>query len=81
MAAKDGSVSFDFEGVYTKVEPNKMIEFTIADGRRVEVNIQSQGNSTKGVESFEAEDSHTIDMQGGGWLAILDNFRKHTESV
>jgi uncharacterized protein YndB with AHSA1/START domain len=81
MAAKDGSFSFDFEGVYTKVEPNKKIEFTIADGRRVEVNFQSQGNSTKVVESFEAEDTHTIEMQRGGWQAILDNFRKHTESV
>ena len=27
MEAKDGSAGFDFEGTYTRVEPNKLIEF------------------------------------------------------
>jgi uncharacterized protein YndB with AHSA1/START domain len=81
MAAKDGSSSFDFEGVYSNVEINKRIEYTIADGRRVEVNFSTEGGKTKIVESFEAEDTHTIEMQHGGWQAILDSFKKHTESV
>jgi len=29
MAAKDGSFSFDFEGVYSKVEKHKLIEYKI----------------------------------------------------
>ena len=32
MAAKDGSVSFDFEGIYSNVQPNKLIEYEMADG-------------------------------------------------
>jgi len=79
MAAKDGSVSFDFEGVYTNVEPNKVIEYTMADGRKVKVLFESKGNQTKVTETFDAEDTHSIDQQRTGWQAILDNFKKHTE--
>ena len=32
------------------------------------------------METFEAEKSHPIEMQRGGWQAILDNFKKYTES-
>src|SRR6187455_975694 len=55
MAAKDGSVSFDFEGVYTNVQPNKVIEYVIGDGRKVKITFTPNGSQTKVVESFEAE--------------------------
>lgn len=80
MAAKDGSFSFDFEGVYTKVEPNKTISYEMSDGRKVEVLFSGNGNSTKVTETFEAENTNPVDMQRGGWQAILDNFKRHTES-
>jgi uncharacterized protein YndB with AHSA1/START domain len=80
MAAKDGSFSFDFEGVYTKVEPYKAIQYNIADGRKVEITFSSAGNETKVTETFEAEGSHSIDMQRGGWQAILDSFKRYTEA-
>lgn len=79
MAAKDGSMSFDFEGVYTKVQENKLIEYTIADGRNVQVLFTSLGNETKVVETFEAEDTNPEEMQRSGWQAILDNFKKYVE--
>jgi uncharacterized protein YndB with AHSA1/START domain len=80
MAAKDGSFSFDLEGVYTKVQENKAIEYTMADGRKVKVAFSSQGKETKVVESFEPESENPHDMQKGGWQAILHNFKKYTES-
>ena len=80
MAAKDGSVSFDFEGVYTNVQPLAKMEYSIADGRRVSVTFLSQGNETKVVETFEAESVNPVEMQRGGWQAILDNFKKYTEA-
>jgi uncharacterized protein YndB with AHSA1/START domain len=80
MAAKDGSMSFDFEGVYQTVQENKVLEYTIADGRKVSVTFSAKGNETKIVESFEAENTHPLEMQRGGWQAILDNFKKYTES-
>lgn len=80
MAAKDGSFSFDFGGVYTQVIEHKLIEYTLGDGRKVKVVFTSQGNETKVVETFEAEDTHSIEMQQGGWQAILNNFKKYTET-
>lgn len=80
MAAKDGSFSFEFGGVYDKVETNKTINYTIGDGRKVLVSFQPAGNETKVVETFEAEDQNSIDMQRGGWQAILNNFKKYVEN-
>jgi uncharacterized protein YndB with AHSA1/START domain len=80
MEAKDGSVGFDFGGVYDAVTKNEYIEYTIGDGRKVKIIFKSDGNKTKITESFEAENTHSIEMQQGGWQAILDNFKKYAEN-
>lgn len=80
MAAKDGSFSFDFGGIYTKVENHKTIEYTIADGRKVKISFVQDGNQTKVVETFEPENENPEEMQRGGWQAILNNFKKHAEN-
>jgi uncharacterized protein YndB with AHSA1/START domain len=80
MAAKDGSFSFDFGGVYTKVKPNKTLDYTIGDGRKVWISFEDQGDKTKVIETFEAEEMNSIEMQKGGWQAIMENFRKHVEA-
>lgn len=81
MAAKDGSFSFDFEGVYTKVEPHKTIEYTMSDARKVQIGFSANGDSTKVTQTFEAESENPIEMQRGGWQAILDNFKKYSENA
>jgi len=80
MAARDGSMSFDFEGVYTNVQKDKVIEYNIMDGRKVKIIFSVQGDKIKVVETFEAENENPIEMQKGGWQSILDNFRKYTEA-
>ena len=80
MEAKDGSFGFDFGGVYDDVKTNEYIAYTMGDGRKVNVTFAAQGNSTNVTENFEAEGSNTIEMQQGGWQAILDNFKKYTEA-
>jgi uncharacterized protein YndB with AHSA1/START domain len=80
MAAKDGSFSFDFEGVYDTVQQHKLIEYTIADGRKVKIQFAANGNTTKITEAFEAEETNPVEMQRGGWQAILDNFKKYAET-
>jgi uncharacterized protein YndB with AHSA1/START domain len=80
MAAKDGSMSFDFGGVYTAVETNKLIAYTMSDGRTVKVEFIPQGQHTRVVETFDAESQHSVDMQRAGWQAILDNFVNYTEA-
>ena len=81
MAAKDGSFSFDFEGTHQKVKNHETIESVIADGRTMKVSFMSTPSGTKVVETFEAEGENSIEMQRGGWQAILNNFKKHTESL
>jgi uncharacterized protein YndB with AHSA1/START domain len=80
MEAKDGSFGFDFGGVYDKVKTNELIEYTLGDDRKVKVIFQGEDGETRIVETFEAEDTNPIEMQQGGWQAILDNFKKYTES-
>lgn len=80
MEAKDGSFGFEFSGIYDEVRPNEYIEYTLGDDRKVKISFTPEGNKTKVVESFEAENTHSIEMQKGGWQAILDNFKKYTES-
>jgi uncharacterized protein YndB with AHSA1/START domain len=80
MAAKDGSMSFDFEGVYTNVQKDKVIEYTMADGRKVKITFSVQGDQVKVVETFEPENENPLEMQKGGWQAILNNFKKYTEA-
>jgi hypothetical protein len=80
MAAKDGSMSFDFEGVYTKVQQHKLIEYDIVDGRKVKIEFAGNDETTTVTETFETESTHPVEMQRGGWQAILDNFKKYTEA-
>jgi uncharacterized protein YndB with AHSA1/START domain len=80
MAAKDGSFAFDFEGKYDIVTEHRFIAYTIADGRQVEITFDTANGSTVITETFEAEDINPIEMQQGGWQAIIDNFKKYAES-
>lgn len=80
MAAKDGSFSFDFGGIYTKVDEHKQIEYTMGDGRKVQITFSATENGVVVTETFEAEDTNPIEMQEGGWQAILNNFKKYTEA-
>jgi uncharacterized protein YndB with AHSA1/START domain len=80
MEAKDGSMGFDFWGIYDEVKPNELIANTMGDGRKMSVHFKSEGDTTKVTETFEAENENSIEMQRGGWQAILDNFKKYTEA-
>ena len=80
MEAKDGSFGFDFGGVYDEVKQHELIVYTIGDGRKVSVKFIPSGSETKVVETFEAESTNPIEMQRGGWQAILNNFKKYVES-
>ncbi len=81
MAAKDGSFSFDFGGTYTNVQENKLIAYSIPDGRTVTINFEDLDGTTKVTQTFDAETTHPVEMQQNGWQAILDNFKKFTEAA
>jgi uncharacterized protein YndB with AHSA1/START domain len=80
MAAKDGSMSFDFEGEYTLVKENQAIEYVMSDGKKVEITFNETSNGVEIRESFDPETENPEEMQRGGWQAILDNFKKYVEN-
>jgi uncharacterized protein YndB with AHSA1/START domain len=80
MEAKDGSFGFDFAGVYDSVKKHESIDYTLGDGRRVQIRFTQEENATRITETFEAEDLNPPDLQKTGWQSILDNFKKHTET-
>ena len=80
MAAKDDSMSFDFEGEYTLVQQNKAIEYIMADGRKVEISFNETPNGVEVIECFDPETQNPEEMQRGGWQAILDNFKNYVEN-
>ena len=80
MEAKDGSFGFDFWGVYDEVKINELIAYTLGDERKVSIYFNSDGNTTKVTEIFEAENENSVELQQGGWQAILDNFKKYVEA-
>lgn len=80
MAAKDGSMSFDFEGEYTLIKQNEAIEYIMADGRKVEISFNETPNGVEVIERFDPETQNPEEMQRGGWQAILDNFKNYVEN-
>lgn len=81
MAAKAGSFSFDFTGIYTNVDHHQHIAYTIDDGRTVDIRFSSDDDQTTHVtETFEMENINPEEMQRAGWQSILDNFKKYTET-
>lgn len=80
MEAKDGSFGFDFGGTYDEVKEHEVIAYTMGDGRKVHVTFSPDGDKTNVVETFDPESTNPIEMQRGGWQAILDNFKKYTEN-
>jgi uncharacterized protein YndB with AHSA1/START domain len=78
MEAKDGSMGFDFAGTYTKIVAPGLIEYAFGD-RKAEVEF---AETPKGVQvrvTFDAETTHPIEQQRGGWQAILDSFARYAE--
>jgi uncharacterized protein YndB with AHSA1/START domain len=79
MEAKDGSVGFDFAGTYTRIEPHSLIEYTFGD-RIAQVEFVPATDGVIVRVTFDAETEHPVEMQRGGWQAILDNFARYVEA-
>jgi len=80
MEAKGGSEGFDFVGTYDEVVPNEKIAYTMGDGRKAVTTFVQEGDKTKAATIFDPENENPIEMQRGGWQAVLDNFKKHVEA-
>lgn len=78
MEAKDGSFGFDFAGTYTNIIPNRVLEYSFG-GRAAKVEFNEVPGGVNVRVIFDAEETHSIEQQQGGWQAILNNFARHVE--
>ena len=81
MASRDGTMSFDFEGEYTLVQQYEAIEYVIEEGRKVEISFAATPSGVVVIERFDPENENPEELQQQGWQTILNNFKKHVESL
>ncbi len=89
MEARDGSFGFDLTAKYTEVTPMKSMSYTLGEmkeyfldaGRVVDITLEETPDGIKITETFDAEEIHPAEMQIAGWSAILENLKKHVESL
>lgn len=79
MEAKDGSFGFDFEGTYTKVVPDELLEFSFGDRTAAVAFIPGAKGVTVRVE-FDAETENSVEQQKQGWQSILNNFARFVQT-
>jgi len=79
MEAKDGSMGFDFAGTYTKIVEHKRIEYAFGE-RKAEVEFVPGSNGVTVRVTFDAETTHSVEQQQGGWQAILESFKRYVEA-
>lgn len=80
MEAKDGSMGFDFEGIYEKIKEKEFVSYKMADGRKVDIEFIQKENNIEIKESFDAEGTNADEQQRAGWQSILNNFKTYVES-
>jgi len=78
MEAKDGSMGFDYSGVYEKIVEGENIEKQLDDGRKVKITFTVNDGFVEVTEIFEPDEIDP-DLQKQGWQAILENFKKYVE--
>lgn len=79
MEAKDGSFGFDFEAIYSKIIEGESFTYSFGD-REAMVQFKAIDNQTEVIVTFDPEKENPIELQKGGWQAILNNFKKYTET-
>jgi uncharacterized protein YndB with AHSA1/START domain len=80
MEAKDGSFGFDFEATYNEIVEGQKFTFTMPDNREVNVIFNRLDDKSEVIVTFDTETENPIEMQRDGWQAILNNYKKYTET-
>jgi uncharacterized protein YndB with AHSA1/START domain len=79
MEARDGSFGFDFLAVYTEINLGNHFSYEFG-GRKADITFKELNGNTELTISFDPETENSIELQKSGWQAILDNFKKYTET-
>ena len=81
IEAKDGGMGFDFAAAYTKIEPNRLIEFRTEDDRIVRLEFIETGTGVTVRQTFDAEATRSRDQERSEWQAVLDRFARHVAAI
>jgi uncharacterized protein YndB with AHSA1/START domain len=79
MEAKDGSMGFDFAGTYTEIVKHELIEYSF-DDRTARVEFVDDPKGVRVRVTFDSESLNPIEVQRGGWQAILNGFTRYVEA-
>ena len=74
MEAKDGTMGFDFEGTYEEVVASSALSLRLDDGRLSRTTFEPVAGGTRVRTVFDADATHSAEMQRDGWQAIFDNY-------
>ena len=80
MAKKDKSVSFDYEGIYTKVDKFLVIEYQLVDNRTASIQFENQDGKVLITEIFAPDAANPENEQKQFCQGVIDNFKKYTEA-
>ena len=69
-------MGFDFEGEYTQIVEQQLLEATFG-GRSLRVEFIPGEAGVTVRETFEAETTFSAEQQRQGWQAILESFARH----
>ena len=56
MESRDGTMGFDFEGIFTLVDKNERIEFSLEDNRKVRIQFSETDPGARAVQTFDADE-------------------------
>lgn len=78
MEARDGSFGFDFEAVYSSIDPENQFTYEFG-GRTATVVFKEHKKNTDIIVTFDPETENSLELQKNGWQAILNNFKTYVE--
>ena len=62
------------------MEEQKLLSYTLLDGRKVKTTFTIEGDTTRVVTVFEPEATNPAEMHKAGWGQILNSFKRYTEA-
>jgi len=81
MEARDGSFGFDFAGDVLEADRPLRLVARLGDGRSMEIQLSETPEGTRVDEWFEPEAENPLDIQQGGWQAILSQFKTYSDGL
>lgn len=82
MTPSDGGSGSDFAAIYTRIDPNRLLEWRqLDDGRHVRVEFIDAGSSVTVRQIFDGDPTIPCDVERADWQGVLDNFARYVMTI